>query len=212
MLTNGPNKLLPQDPTEHFSNEVTKICNKLLLHKQITQDEYDRLIIKESRSPILYGSPKIHKDNCPLRPVVDFRKSPTYELAKFLSNILKPLTRNYQYTIKNSKQFVDEIKKIKIRPVEVKASFDVKSLFTNVPISRTLEYINNQLKEKYPTSNKLKRKSIMELLKICMSSTYFKYEDQFYQQNDGTAMGSPISAIVAELCLEMLELECVQDN
>lgn len=45
-----------------------------------------------------------------------------------------------------------------------------------------------------------------------MSSTYFQYEDKYYQQKEGTAMGSPISAIVAELCLEMLELECVHNN
>ena len=43
------------------------------------------------------------------------------------------------------------------------------------------------------------------LLEFCLRSTYFLFQGKFYQQLEGTAMGSPISLIIANLFLEDLE-------
>ncbi|XP_046393740.1 uncharacterized protein LOC124161462 [Ischnura elegans] len=56
--------------------------------------------------PRLYGLPKIHKDGAPLRPIVSAIGSPTYNLAKFLTNILSPHVGNCDHHIKNSSEFV----------------------------------------------------------------------------------------------------------
>ncbi|XP_021964253.1 uncharacterized protein LOC110859600 [Folsomia candida] len=213
MISDGPYTQLPHDPTETYSKKVEIVCNKLLLQNKITKAEYGRFIVKDARSPIIYGAPKIHKDNCPLRPSVDFRKSPTYKIAKYLSQILKTLSKDHHYTIKNSFDFVKQVKNIKIHRGDVKASFDVKSLFTTVPIPETLIYIKEQLDQKYEESaDKLSKNDIMELLKICLSSTYFQYKDMYFHQKGGTAMGSPISPIVAELFLQMLEMKIIHQN
>ena len=44
-----------------------------------------------------------------------------------------------------------------------------------------------------------------ELLDMCLRSTYFSYGGEFYEQREGAAMGSPISAVVANLYMEFLE-------
>ena len=46
---------------------------------------------------------------------------------------------------------------------------------------------------------------IILLLKFCLKNTYFSFQDQFYEQVEGAAMGSPVSPIVANLYMEYLE-------
>ena len=45
---------------------------------------------------------------------------------------------------------------------------------------------------------------IILLLEFCLKNTYF-FQDQFYEQVEGAAMGSPVSPIVANLYMEYLE-------
>ena len=46
---------------------------------------------------------------------------------------------------------------------------------------------------------------IVDLLEFCLSTTNFKYNNTHYQQIFGTAMGSPVSAVMANLVIENLE-------
>ena len=46
---------------------------------------------------------------------------------------------------------------------------------------------------------------IILLLEFCLKNTYFSFQDQFYEQVEGAAMGSPVSPIVANLYMEYLE-------
>ena len=46
---------------------------------------------------------------------------------------------------------------------------------------------------------------IILLLEFCLKNTYFSFQDQFYEQVEGTAMGSPVSPIVANLYMDHLE-------
>ena len=45
----------------------------------------------------------------------------------------------------------------------------------------------------------------MELLGFCLHNTYFSFQNKFYEQVEGVAMGSPISPIVANLYMECFE-------
>ena len=46
---------------------------------------------------------------------------------------------------------------------------------------------------------------IAELLDLCLRSTYFSYRGEFYEQREGAAMGSPVSAVVANLYIKFFE-------
>ena len=46
---------------------------------------------------------------------------------------------------------------------------------------------------------------VCSLTELCLRSTYFKHEDQFYEQTNGTAMGSPLSPVVAGLFMKDFE-------
>ena len=77
-----------------------------------------------------YGLPKVHKVSVPLRLIVSFINSPTYNLSKFLSRIMSSLLVN-RYSVRNSKEFVDYVKNFTIFENEILVSFDVVSLFTS---------------------------------------------------------------------------------
>ncbi|XP_021967061.1 uncharacterized protein LOC110862189 [Folsomia candida] len=210
MIVTGPYTILNHDPTPLYAKLVAEKCHKLTELKLLPE----HLLEKTPRSPIIYGAPKVHKKDIPLRPVVDYRNSPTYKLSKYLANILTKVASKHEFSIKNSTEFVEELKKTRSRPGDKKVSFDVTSLFTMVPIPETLEYIKQRLEE-YPDLKKLTSlpiNDIMSLLELCTTSSYFQFQNQYYKQNYGTAMGSPLSPIIAEFFLQKLELTKIKNN
>ena len=66
----------------------------------------------------------------------------TYHLSKYLASLLSPLTES-EYTVKKSKSFVKRVKLDKVPSNYKIASFDVKSLFTNVLLHQTISIILN---------------------------------------------------------------------
>ena len=157
--------------------------------------------------PKFYGLPKIHKPDTPLRPMVSSCGSVTYGVAKELTKILKPLVGKSPHHITSTQDFVEQAKQFKLEPGECLSFYDVSALFTSVPIDPAL-YIIKDLLDK---DNTLKERTVMEvsdiifLLDFCLKNTYFSFQDQFYEQVEGAAMGSPVSSIVANLYMEYLE-------
>ena len=77
------------------------------------------------------------------RPIVDTTKTPHYNVGKFLSSLLSPLPLN-SYSLSDSFDAVNNINNIPKHLFQEGyqfVSFDVESLFTNVPLSRTVKII-----------------------------------------------------------------------
>ena len=51
----------------------------------------------------------------------------------------------------------------------------------------------------------LPTEDIMDLLNLCLTSNYFQYNGKHYKQLHGTAMGSPVSVVVAEIVMQHVE-------
>ena len=93
-------------------------------------------------------------------------------------------------------------------------SFDVKALFTSVPIEHALKIIEKLLKEDHSLQSRttMSTQHIMDLLGLCLRSTYFTFRGKFYEQVEGAAMGSPISPIMANLYMEDFETRAIQSS
>ena len=90
---------------------------------------------------------------------------------------------------------------ITIASEESLASFDVTALFTNVPVG---EVIQEKLREDEDLVERTPGR-IAELLSICLKSSYFSYGGEFYEQREGAAMGSPVSAVTANLYMKLFD-------
>ena len=83
-------------------------------------------------------------------------------------------------------------------------SFDVKSLFTSIPLQLALDCPENAIKNS-TVELPLPTDDIMDLLNLCLTSTYFQYNGKHYEHLHGTAMGSPVSVVVAEDVMQNIE-------
>ena len=116
-------------------------------------------------------------------------ESYTHGLAKYLSDVLKPLI-NHKFTIKDSFSFVHEL--LSVRDIPFMCSFDVISLYTNIPVDQTIEICLNKLYNDNNTVNNITPEQMRRLL-------------HYYDQIDGVAMGSSLGPILADIFMSDFE-------
>ena len=125
----------------------------------------------------------------------------------FIVPMLEPLTTD-QYTIKDSFTFAEEIQSFVSKLVIV--SFDMESLITNIPLQETLDLcVENLFKDKAHVDNLLKD-FFHELFTRTMSESLILFDQEFYKQHDGVAMGSPLGPTLTNVLLcyhEKLQLQ-----
>jgi hypothetical protein len=55
------------------------------------EDSIKKVTPKSAIMPSIYGAPEIHKEEVPIRPIINMIGSPMYFLAKFFTKNLLPL-------------------------------------------------------------------------------------------------------------------------
>ena len=108
---------------------------------------YKKLYPTGANSPKFYGLPKVHKQGMPLRPIISSIEAVTYQSAKELSKTLKPLVGKSSHHVHKNEDSLQHLKGIQLGPDEVIISYDVKALFTSVPIQPALTIIEKLLEE-----------------------------------------------------------------
>ena len=197
------------DFTKEQSVSFNKKARKVF--KQSDQGKKFIHLLEESpRSPRLRGLPKVHKPGLPMRPIISGIGSAPHKLAKILA---KPLTRALGTIsgchIRNTSDMMDQLKHINMSEKKL-VSFDVKSLFTNVPVEGALEAIHEVVDLLDQRTLPLPKSQYLELISLCMHFNAFSFNGQEYAQINGLAMGSPLSPVAACFYMERLEKEKYQ--
>ena len=118
---------------------------------------------------------KVHKDQVPMRPVVSMVGTPEYNLAKYLDQLIKPYISD-KYLLRSTDDIIERLKQFSINSHNIVVSFDVFSLFTNVPLAETIELIINRLySEDNPNSMPVTAVIFRKLM-------LFNYSRSFYVQ------------------------------
>lgn len=196
-------KVLTKNP-----NNCTQAKNNDLIKTAFNQDRisiggYHRCISHNPTTPRIYGLPKVHKLNWPMRPIVSFIDAPTYGTAAHLSDILGNITDKTKYYVRNSYELRDFIVKQKVPSGFGMVSLDVVSLFTNIPLKVVLKILDDKWKY-IQEHTRLSKVLFFDLIKMCINSSYFSFRGKFYQMVSGMPMGSPLSPVIADLVMERL--------
>ena len=90
-------------------------------------------------------------------------------------------------------------------------SFDVESLFTNIP---TLETIDIIVKLVYTKNKKyfhgLTKQELAKLLIVCTQQSHFQFNNDYFDQVDGVSMGSPLGPLFANIFMADFEKKTMQ--
>jgi len=175
---------LKKDPTTSLENKMNAELLQLKKCGRLPPDVYSWLRSSAGRVPMLYGLPKVHKPDVPLRPIVSFMYSPTYELSKFLARLLAPLVGLTSSHVRNSKAFVEFMKSQILEKEETLVSFDVVSLFTSVPTDLAIRVARHSLESDTSLSERtsLNVDDIMGLLSLCLGATFLSFRGKVYRQ------------------------------
>ncbi|XP_072144504.1 4-pyridoxate dehydrogenase-like [Dermacentor andersoni] len=120
------NAKLARDPTKKVESELQKLLTEVF--KFVSPERknvYYSLLCQNGSAPALYGLPKIHKPDVPVRPIVDYTCSPLYELSGYLHRVLRPLVELTPTFVKDSAHFIELIRSTCIGDDEVMISFEV---------------------------------------------------------------------------------------
>ena len=151
---------------------------------------------------------KLYKPDIPIRPVINNINAPAHKTAKRLNTILNNhLHLDNHYSTINSNSLANELVKLKIRNHQRLLTLDIKDLYVNVPILKTLNLTRAQL---IIHIDKQTTHQIMAVLDTILRQKYFFFQGLIYQPDKGVVMGSPISGTMAEVFLQQLEKSIIK--
>jgi hypothetical protein len=185
-----------------LERRVIAVLRSLKKQKKLDPMLYKRIYPSGSRPGLLYGLPKVHKKGTPLRPIMSAVGSPVHGLAQYMVPILSPITTN-SYTVSNSLLFADEIRTLHPEKLHL-ASYDISSLFTNVPLEETINIILEANKAG-KLSRTFNEQQLRKILMLCTRECKFLFNGDTYEQKDGVAMGSPLGPTLANIFMVNFE-------
>ena len=164
------------------------------------------------RTPIFYLLPKIHKPNIPGRPIISGCGSPTEKISKYLDHYLRPIVEKSNSYIKDTTHFLQKIFSIQdtIPPKAWLVTLDVKSLYTNIPQDEGIEICLNNLQSFYGDNLPLTINNFRQLMDFTLKGNFFTFNNKYYEQIHGTAMGSPFAPNYANIFMTKIEQHILQ--
>ena len=194
--------------------EEERIINTLkdLLDKvEIDGTLYDRIRPRGSQPPRMYGLAKVHKQDVPVRPVLSMPGSAYHQIAEYIAECLSVVP---DCNINAStKEICDRIRNVTLEEGEEMVSFDVVSLYTNVPLREAIlvcaDLLYSQPEDKIPV---IRKDTFILLAELSSCNVIMATHDGIYYQKDGLAMGSPPAPMLANGWLSQFDKEILGNS
>lgn len=195
-------RVLRRDPTSTLQQRANKLIADLKRKKMVDDMLAHKCMIYNSKPARFYGLPKIHKPQLALRPIISSLSCPNSKVAKLVTDILtNSYNKDNTYFISDSFHFSRFINDFQIPRGFVLVSFDVVSLFTNIPLQLVIDSIKKRWHD-IRRHTQIESEEFLQLVDYIFNSTYFSFQGTFYKQVFGTPMGSVISPIIAQLVMD----------
>ena len=160
--------------------------------------------------PTFYGIPKIHKQPVKMRPIIPCHSAIMNPAAKYVSKQLKPLIEGSPTIIHGSKDLAIKLSKLSLTPGRhwYIVTGDVVAFYPNIPLNKCLDIVYNMwyyhVYDDYgPDYDSPINRKIQDLFKRCLyvgnTELVTQFQNKFYLQNNGLAMGVADSPDLANL-------------
>ena len=201
------------DPLPELIQRTNNYLLNLRLVHWITQRQYEKLSVKPNEVQLahLYYLPKAHKPNTPLRPIIAGIKHPTIKISRYLDTLLRPLfdkmaTKSTVASGTEVLQRLNEWSKNNLCSTTILCTIDVTDLYTMIPQAESILSIRKMLdKLQIKQIDGVKPETIIRLSRLVLQNNYFTYNDNYYHQIRGGAMGSPLTLTLANCYMFFFE-------
>ena len=202
------------DDTAKLETKLQRRPLQLKKDHQLTPSTYNNIRPTGSQRPRMYGLPKTHKASIPLKPILSMIGLSQHELAKWLCRVLQAVLDRYSArSIKDSFTFAKTIQELTTDSDQTfLCSFDISSLFTNIPLGETIQISADSLYESNLIRLIMDKDVFIELMNIATTSVEFSFNNQIYKQIDGVAMGSPLGPVLTNIFVGYEEEKLFIDN
>ncbi|XP_023241288.1 uncharacterized protein LOC111639623 [Centruroides sculpturatus] len=156
----------------------------------------------------LFFEVKTHKEGWPLRPLVNKRTHPAFHLKKALAKLLSGLLPPSHLVTSSSIAVKTHISSVLDHIPQNEYTYyklDVVALYPSVLQFEAVMLANAMLIKKGCTAQEVLE--LREALLFISENNYFQFRGQIYLQQQGVPMGSPLSAVLAELIMRNIEFK-----
>ena len=176
-------------PVLKEQDRILRALKEMKEDGRISEGLYEKLRPTGSQPPRLYGLAKIHKTVIPVRPVLSMPGSAYYKIGNEIAEWLATVP---ECKINSSTKMVNEqLKSVHLEDDEEIISFDVVSLYTNVPVLEAINVCADLLYRSGMKTPPVDKDTFIQLATIASCNVVMSTHDGYYQQIDGLAMGSP---------------------
>lgn len=165
----------------------------------------------------MYLLPKIHKaldtwkidgKMPPGRPIISDCESESYAVSEYIDHFLQTLACKHASYVKDTPDFLNKLKEVKIKPGTLLVTLDVESMYTNIDNERGL----NAVKKAFADNPDPRRPDdhLIELLELSLKNNDFIFNDEIYLQVSGTAMGKKFAPSYANIFMAEWETEALK--
>lgn len=205
--------IYPQTAIE-YENIIKSMEKKKFIHG--SQMHY--LLPKENARPRhFYLLPKIHKDMSkwtikdkmpPGRPIVSDCSSESYRIAEYIDHHLQPLSKLHQSYVEDTNDFLKKIRNLQVPDNAFLVTLDIESLYTNIQTKDGLAAVKIMLDE-HPKGLR-PDKELLKLLELNLNCNDFLFNNEWYLQVSGTAMGKKFAPAYANITMAVFEAEVMK--
>ena len=202
---------LSHDPVKEYQ-QVLKTAVKQMIQANELPASSKNLILQTPRTSRFYLLPKIHKESNPERPIVSACNCPTENIACYLDMVMSPLVCNLKTYVKDTNHALQIFRTFQFAHDDARQRFlytmDIKSLYTVIPHNsglKALKYFLNKRPVLDPPTVTLTR-----LAELVLTLNAFSFNNEFYHQVGGVAMGSKMGPNYACLFVGFIEEQISQ--
>ena len=204
------NYYIPQDEdrTKEFHEHIQKLIIGYENNGNIEKDMAKCLKTTEYKTASFYLLPKIHKVKTPGefppgRPIISANGCPTERISAFVDENIKGAVPKLKSHIKDTTDFIHKVENLTLPQNHILVTFDVVSLYTNIPNNEGIKSVAKSLRKNPPTHTT--SRVVLQLLKEVLSKNNFEFNGQHYLQVGGTAMGTKLAPSYANIFMGDVE-------